>query len=134
MFSPEGRWLAYVSDESGRDEVYMQPFPGPGGKRQISTEGGKEPLWAHHGQELFYREGDKLMAVEITLEPFTAGKPTMLFEGRYLPMIGFSPNYDITPDGQRFVFIKSSAEELAVTQLNVVLNWFEELKQRVPSN
>ncbi len=128
MFSPDGRWLAYVSDESGRDEVYMQPFPGPGGKRQISTEGGREPVWARNGRELFYRQGDELMAVEITLEPFTAGKPTMLFEGRYDRSYVAGANYDVTPDGQRFVFIKSSAEELAVTQLNVVLNWFEELK------
>ena len=71
MFSPDGRWLAYLSDESGRLEVYVQPYPGPGGKWQISTEGGAEPVWARDGQELFYRSinGDRMMAVEITTDP-----------------------------------------------------------------
>ncbi len=66
--APNGQWLAYVSDESGRNEVYVQPFPGPGGKSQISTEGGREVVWAHTG-ELFYRNGNQMMAEEITTEP-----------------------------------------------------------------
>ncbi len=65
-FSPDGRWLAYVSDESGRFEIYVQPFPGPGGKWQISNGGGIEPVWAKNGRELFYRNGDRMMDVEIT--------------------------------------------------------------------
>ena len=89
-FSADGRWLAYISDESGRYEVYVQPYPGPGGKRQISTEGGTEPVWSRNGQELFYRSGKKMMAVEITTQPsFAFGSPRMLFEGeQYMPADG----------------------------------------------
>jgi eukaryotic-like serine/threonine-protein kinase len=133
-FSPDGRWLAYVSDESGRYEVYVQPYPGPGGKWLISTEGGTEPVWNPNGRELFYRNGDKMMAVEITTEPgFSPGKPKVLFEGKYVPTPGTFPNYDVAPDGQRFLMLKpSQSEEAAPTQINVVLNWFEELKRRAP--
>ncbi len=134
-FSPDGRWLAYVSDESGRFEVYVQPYPGPGGKWLISTEGGVEPVWNPNGRELFYRNGDKMMAVEVTTRPgFSAGKPKALFEGKYLPTPVTFPNYDVSPDGQRFLMLKPSEPEAAApTQINVVLNWFEELKRRVPS-
>jgi len=134
-FSPDGRWLAYISDESGRFEIYVQPYPGPGGKWQISTEGGTEPAWNHNGRELFYRSGDKMMAVDIATQPgFAAGRPRVLFEGRYNPAQGTTPNYDVSPDGQRFLMIKpSEAGEVAPTQINVVLNWFEELKRRVPT-
>jgi Tol biopolymer transport system component len=134
-FSPDGRWLAYYSNESGRFEVYVQPYPGPGGKWQISTEGGTEPVWNRSGRELFYRGGDKMMAVDIATQPgFTAGKPRMLFEGHY-EMAPFPiPNYDVSPDGQRFLMLKSiEATQAAPTQINVVLNWFEELKRRVPT-
>ena len=133
-FSSDGRWLAYVSDESGRYEVYVQPYPGPGGKRQISTGGGTEPLWNRNGRELFYRSGNKMMAVEITTEPnFVLGSARMLFEGgQYMPPTGpYSypfPNYDVSPDGQRFLMITKESKP----QINVVLNWFEELKHRVP--
>ena len=134
QFSPDGHWLAYVSDESGRYEVYVQPYPGPGGKWQISTEGGTEPVWNRNGRELFYRSGDKMMAVDIATQPsFVAGKPTMLFEGPYLPAPGTSPNYGVSPDGQRFLMLKPGGQTgTAPTQINVVLNWFEELKQKVP--
>ena len=132
-FSPDGRWLAYISDESGRYEVYVQPYPGPGGKWQISTEGGTEPAWNRNGRELFYRSGDKMMAVEVTTQPaFAAGKPRMLFEGRYQPSPVQSTNYDVSPDGQRFLMLKPT-EQAAPTQINVVLNWFEELKRKVPA-
>ena len=134
-FSADGRWLAYISDESGRYEVYVQPYPGPGGKRQISTEGGTEPVWSRNGRELFYRSGKKMMVVEITTQPsFGFGSPRMLFEGeQYMPAAGpysypFS-NYDVSPDGQRFLMITKESKP----QINVVLNWFEELKRRAPS-
>jgi eukaryotic-like serine/threonine-protein kinase len=134
-FSPDGRWLAYVSDESGRYEVYVQPFPGPGGKYPISTEGGTEPVWNPKGRELFYRSGDKMMAVDIATQPsFSAGKPKVLFEGHYQPTPLTFPNYDVSPDGQRFLMLKPvEAGEGAPTQIDVVLNWFEELKRRVPA-
>jgi serine/threonine-protein kinase len=132
-FSPDGRWLAYISDESGRYEIYVQPYPGPGGKWQISTEGGTEPAWNPNGRELFYRTGDKMMAVDIATKPgFTVGKPRMLFEGQYEVTPGAFPSYDVSSDGQRFLMLKSSeSAQAAPTQINVVLNWSEELKQKV---
>jgi serine/threonine-protein kinase len=135
QFSPDGRWLAYISDESGRFEVYVQPYPGPGGKWQISTGGGTEPVWNPNGRELFYRSGAKMMAVDIATQPgFSAGKPRVLFEGQYQPTPATFPNYDVSPDGQRFLMLKASeSAETAPTQINVVLNWFEELKRRVPT-
>jgi len=134
-FSPDGRWLTYVSDESGRYEIYVQPYPGPGGKWQISTEGGTEPEWNPNGRELFYRSGDKMMAVDIATQPgFAADKPRMLFAGQYVPTPVTYPNYDVSPDGKRFLMLKRSEQaEAAQTQINVVLNWFEELKQKVPT-
>ena len=132
--SPDGRWLAYSSDESGRWEIYVQPYPGPGGKWQISTDGGMEPVWNRNGRELFYRNGNKMMAVEVTTQPaFSAGKPKVLFEGAYLPTPATFPNYDVSPDGRRFLMLKAAGQEQAATQINVVLNWFEELKRRVPA-
>ena len=133
-FSPDGHWLAYVSDESGHWEIYVQPYPVPGGKWQISADGGMEPVWNPNGRELFYRSGRKMMAVEITTKPgFAAGKPRVLFEGDYLPTPLAFPNFDVSPDGQRFLMLKPSEQETAaLTQINVVLNWFEELKRRVP--
>ena len=133
-FSPDGRWLAYTSDESGRSEIYVQPYPGPGGKWQVSTEGGTEPIWNSNGRELFYRSGEKMMAVEIATQPgFTAGKPRVLFEGQYAPSPATMPNYDVSPDGQRFLMLKPTEAEAGPKQINVVLNWFEELKRRVPT-
>ena len=134
-FSPDGRWLAYVSDESGRREVYVQPFPGPGGKWQISTDGGVEPVWARNG-ELFYRNenGDKMMVVDFTTEPtFRAGNPRLLFEGFYQRREGGGNRayYDVTSDGQRFLMVQAVA---GAGQIHVVLNWFEELKRLVPTN
>jgi Tol biopolymer transport system component len=132
QFSPDGRWLTYVSDESGRLEVYVQPYPGPGGKWQISTEGGTQPVWNPNGRELFYRSSDKMMAVDITTQPnFTVGKPKMLFEGAYLSLLGTSPSYDVSPDGQRFLMLKGESTQ-SITQINIVQNWFEDLKRRVP--
>jgi Tol biopolymer transport system component len=132
-FSPDGHWLAYVSDESGRNEIYVQPYPGPGGKWQVSTDGGTEPVWNRNGRELFYRNGNKMVAVETTTQPsFSAGKPKLLFDSPYEPVPSTLPNFDVSPDGQRFLMLKPT-QEAAATQINVVLNWFEELKQKVPT-
>jgi dipeptidyl aminopeptidase/acylaminoacyl peptidase len=131
-FSPDGRWLAYQSDESGRYEVYAQPFPGPGRRWPISTNGGREPVWSSKESELFYRNGDSLMVVAIETDPvFTPGVPRFLFEWRFRPaafQVG-ARAYDVTPDGRRFVMLRAEQEELA--ELNVVLNWFEQLKAKV---
>jgi Tol biopolymer transport system component len=133
-FSPDGRWLAYISNESRRYEIYVQAYPGPGGKRQISIGGGTEPVWNPNGRELFYRSGAKMMAVDIATQAgFAAGNPRMLFEGLYQATAATSANYDVSPDGQRFLMLKPIEQEHAPTQINVVLNWFEELKQKVPS-
>ena len=134
QFSPDGHWLAYSSNESGRFEIYVQPYPGPGGKWQVSTDGGMEPVWNRNGRELFYRNGDKMIAVDVVTQTvFSAGKPRMLFEGPYLPSAGNSPNYDVSPDGQRFLMVKAPEREQISSQINVVQNWFEELKQKVPT-
>ncbi|HKF58523.1 MAG TPA: hypothetical protein VKJ45_23990, partial [Blastocatellia bacterium] len=135
IFSPDGRWLAYLSDETGRQEIYVRPFPGPGGKMQISTEGGTEPMWARNGRELFYRNGDKMMVTAVETTPvFTAAKPRLLFEGHYeTGFSAFERNYDLSSDGQRFLMIKPGEQESAATQLNVVLNWSDELRRLVPA-
>jgi serine/threonine-protein kinase len=125
--SPDGHFLAYVSNESGRAEVYVQAFPGPGGKWQVSTEGGKEPVWARNGGELFYRSGDKMMVVSLETEPaFNAAKPRVLFADPYVKHGWFNANYDVSPDGQSFLMVKSGGEEAA--QLVLVQNWPELLR------
>ncbi len=130
-FSPDGRWLAYQSGESGRQEVYVQPFPGPGGKRQVSTLGGFEPRWARNGRELFYRNSNNMMVVDVTTTPaFTTSNPRLLFEGRFIPG---AKTYDVAPGGQRFLVVRPSEQEITATQIHVVLNWFEELKRLVPT-
>ena len=128
-FSPDGRWIAYTSNESGRTEVYVRPYPGPGGKWQISTEEGNEPLWNPKGRELFYRSGQKMMAVDYTEQPeFSAGKPKVLFEGPYVPSPRSLSDYDVSPDGQRFLMLKNAEQRPG--EISVVLNWPEELKQK----
>ena len=134
VFSPDGHWLAYISNESGRREVYVQAYPGAGGKWQISTEGGNGPVWAKNGRELFYRNGNKVMAVAITTKPtFRAGTPTLLFDGQYVQSGPGRADYDITTDGRRFLMVKEDKPREGPRQINVVLNWFEELKRLVPT-
>ena len=131
-FAPDGRWLAYVSNESGRNEVYVRPHPGPGEKITISTDGANEPLWAPDGRQLFYRSGDAVFAVDIqTTSTLSAGKPRKLFEKDYERTSTLWPNYDVGPHGRQFLMIKT-LEDQAPAQINVVLNWVDELKRRVP--
>ncbi len=128
-FSPDGRLLAYQSNESGRPEVYVQNFPGPGGKWQISTSGGLEPRWRADGKELIYRAPDqKLMAVEIqAASGLTAGVPQALFTGRF--ETGIARNrYVPTADGRRFLTVAPLGRE-SMTPTTVVLNWFAELQR-----
>jgi eukaryotic-like serine/threonine-protein kinase len=130
QFSPDGRWLAYMSDESGGFEVYVQPYPGPGGKWRVSVGGGARPRWNPNGRELLYVNGDKVMAVDIVTSPsFYAGTPKMLFGDQDLT----NTSFDVSPDGQRFLMVKGGEQATSATQINVVLNWFEELKQKVPT-
>jgi Tol biopolymer transport system component len=130
--SPDGRWIAYASDESGRDEVYVQALGGAGGKWQISAEGGFAPLWARSGSELFYRNGDKVLGVSYVGKPeFSPSPPRMLFEGRFDIHPRHEGIYDVSPDGKRFLMVKSAGAESGLSKLNVVVNWFEELKAHV---
>ena len=131
LISPDGRWLAYLSDESGRFEVYVTSFPAGQGKWQISTEGGTQVMWAPNGRELFWRNGDKVMAAGVEAHgTFVTTKPLLLFSAAYMRHWQGTPDWDISPDGKRFLMIKVSDTESAPTQLNVVLNWFEELRNR----
>jgi eukaryotic-like serine/threonine-protein kinase len=128
-FSPDGHWIAYVSDKSGRDEIYLRPFPGPGEDVTVSAEGGIEPAWARGTGELFYRQGDAVMAVEVKTAPaLQVGKPRRLFAGHYSRVGGVFANYDVTADGQRFLMVRSGNQE-AATRINVVINWFEDVKR-----
>ena len=130
-FSPNGQWLAFTSDRSGRDEVYIAPYPGGQLMEQISPAGGSEPMWARESGELFYRSGDKMMLVAIETKPsLQVGAPRFLFEGSYARPPVSSANYDVTADGQRFVMVQ---EKRVPNQLQVVVNWFEELKRLVPT-
>jgi serine/threonine-protein kinase len=133
--SPNGRWLAYTSNESGRFEVYVRSFPDLDRKWQISTDGGIESAWSRDGTELFYRdeEGFRLMAVDTALEPsFRPGKPRLLFEGSFVESPGYGRNYDVAPDGQSFLMVKQEMEGIEDAQIHVVLDWLEELKRLVP--
>jgi len=138
--SPDGRWVAYLSNESGRFEVYVQPFPGPGGKWQISTQGANGPSWSPKGNEIFYRTGsssEKLMAVDIQTQPtFSAGKSRLLFEAPKVavqPLGGSGADYSVSPDGQRFLMVTAKEQQASpANQINIVLNWFTELQRRVP--
>jgi len=134
-FSPDGRWMAYTSDESNRHEVYIRPFPGPGMKQQVSSEGGSEPLWARNGKQLFYRRQDQVWVVDVRIEGgLTTGKPRFLFEkpgyNRSYPIRA----YDLSLDGQRFLMVRfENWKPTPVTEMILVQNWFEELKRLVPA-
>ena len=121
-FSRDGRWIAYVSNESGRDEVYIQPSEGNGGRLQISVEGGHSPLWSPDGRELFYVQRAELMAVKVDLRntPPDIGRASKLLEGPYV--WGRLGNFDITPDGRRFVFIRRGESADPPATLRVLLN------------
>ena len=127
VFSPDGRFLAFVSEESGRDEVYVQPYPGPGRKHAISTAGGVEPVWSRDGRELFFRNGEQMLVVDVELgESFSAGQPRVLFEEPYALAPWTNQFYDVTPDGERFVMTRVP-EASKPREIRVVLNWFAEL-------
>jgi len=136
-FSPDGRWLAYVSDESGSWEVYVRPFADAGGKWQISSEAGYEPLWGRNGRQLFYRrwsrQQQQAWAVDIRIVgEFSAGKPRLLFEGSGL-QDGFPRVWDTSLDGQRFLMVKMEERKPApLTEMVLVQNWFEELRRLAP--
>jgi eukaryotic-like serine/threonine-protein kinase len=132
--STDGRWMAYVSYESGKAEIYVRPFPEVNkGKWQVSNSGGVFPLWSRDSRELFYHSGDSMLAVAVQTEPtFKCGKPVPLFRWTYVAY-----SWDVSPDGKRFLMVKDAVATgkpiaEAPRKINIVVNWFEELKQRVP--
>jgi|SRR5579859_2305961 len=119
--SPDGQWLAYASNESGHSEIYVEPVPGAGGRRQISTDGGEEPRWVRNGREITYRSGTKMMSVPVEVQPtFLVGKPVQLFDRKFDRGVGVA-GYDVTPDGQTFVMTRS--EHTPRTEIRVVMGW-----------
>lgn len=127
-FSPDGRWIAYVSDESGREEIYVQPFQRAGGRTLISTAGGQKPLWRGDGRELFFYGEGAVQSVPIRTEPeFQAGTPAALFA---LPGL---QDFDVMPDGDRFLVIQRDVSAFP-SEVHVVVNWFSELERLVPTN
>jgi eukaryotic-like serine/threonine-protein kinase len=132
--SPDGRWLAYCSNESGREEIYVQPFPGPGEKRQVSLEGGREPVWSRERDALFYRVGNRFMRLPLTTSPsFSFGKPVVAAEGDYFPSaMGGVPSFDVAPRSQQLLVVQEN-RAAAPSTIHVVLNWHVDLNARVPS-
>jgi len=136
-FSPDGRWLAYRSDESGSFEVYVRPFPGPGGKWQVSTGGGLYPKWSRNGKELFYRTADsKIMAVTYTAsgDSLHADKPQLWSPGQFTDRGLGNYNFDLHPDGKRFAVLKTPGSEqtAAVNKVSFIFNFFDEISRKVP--
>ena len=128
-FSRDGRWVAYVSDESGRNEVYVRDVARPNRRWQVSSDGGGAPIWAHDGGELFYRDESRLMSVTVSgANTFVAGRPAVLFDGSYVA--GPLQNYDVGPDG-RFVMMEEGDDAFDTSELVFVQNWFEELRQKI---
>jgi len=129
-FSPNGHWIVYTSNESGRDEIYLQPYPGPGGKWMLSTDGGAFPRWAHSGREIFFRNEDKMMVVPVETQPsILAGTPRMLFRGGgYVPQ----GNYDVSLDDQHLLMLKEKDTPASLKELSIALNWTEDLRRHVP--
>jgi serine/threonine protein kinase len=138
-FSPDGRWITYCSNESGRPEIYIEPWPGPGPRIQISADGGLDPIWSRRGDEIFYRDGERMMFVPIVMAGGPRpGRPKLLWEARYSlgmssscgPPGVMSGNYDVTADGQRFLMIRDHHLDVSSSRLIVVLNWVRELLPR----
>ena len=136
VFSPDGKYVAYQSNESGHDEVYVTQFPAGGGKWQISTNGGIAPVWARHGKELFYRDSGDIMGVEVTTQPdFKASAPRVIVPAVAIKNLASGlQNFDVSPDGQRFLIHQQSADAGQSVQMQYVLNWNQELQRLAPAN
>jgi Tol biopolymer transport system component/predicted Ser/Thr protein kinase len=132
VVSPNGHWIAYSSNESGRYEIYILDYPGRTRIIPVSTGGGNFPLWSHNGEELFYMAGNAMMAVTVRPDGSIVSAPQLLFDcSDYVASNDFAGAYDVSPDGKRFLMIRHDPD-WAPHQLNVILNWFDELKQQVP--
>jgi serine/threonine-protein kinase len=130
QFSPDGKWMAYQSADSGNLEVYVTPFPGPGPRIPVSAGGGDSPIWSADGRELFYTRVDRMMAVTITRgATLSVSAPRQLFEGRYRGNLNGVTAFDISPDGRRFIRIQQAQPERPITRIEVVLNWVSQLNR-----
>jgi hypothetical protein len=132
--SPDGKWMAYGSDESGSGDIYVRPYPNlQEGKWQISTQGGSEAFWSPGGDEIFYRNSGSMMAVPVTTTPtFQAGLPHVLFEGNYYRAPGGSRQYDVSySDGEKFLMLEILPER-NTTQLIFVDNWLTKVERLAP--
>jgi Tol biopolymer transport system component len=117
--SPDGLWIAYASNDSGRSEIFVEPVPGPGGRQQISSDGGEQPRWVRNGKEIVYRNGTKIMSVPVQTQPvFKSGKALELFDRKF-DRGGAVPGYDVSTDGQTFVMTRSERD--SATQVRVVI-------------
>lgn len=126
--SPDGRWIAFVTNESGATQVVVQPFPGPGGRVQVSVNGGSEPVWSRDGRRLFYRGDGKYIAASVsTASGFAVTVRTPLFDDTYLTAPAPHANYDVSPDGSRLLVLRSASNN----QFNVVHGWTQELRRRL---
>jgi eukaryotic-like serine/threonine-protein kinase len=134
-FSPDGRWIAYSSDETKRFEVCAQPYPGPGTKSQVSNEGGTEPMWAINGRQIFYRWQDQVWVVDVQTDGgFSPNKPRRLFEKSGYSTASPLRGWDLSHDGQRFLMVKlDQSQPTPITEINLVQNWIEELKRLLPA-
>jgi serine/threonine-protein kinase len=132
QWSPDGRWIAYTSDESGRDEVYVIPFPLTGQRWRVSTEGGAEPAWSHDQRDLFYRGGKKVWAADVRTSPvFSVGTPRALFDDIFVVGPNGVTGYSVTLDGKRFLFGQPVQPDPPITHIQMVVNWFTELRRAV---
>lgn len=134
-FSPDGKYLAYVSNEAGRNEVYVMPFRNESRKWQISTGGGDSPVWERDGKQFFYRESGNIMGVDVRTQPaFTASTPRVIVPAKAIGDLQSGMDvFDVSPDGQRFLIHQQTSEAAQTTQINVILNWSEELRRRSAS-
>jgi Tol biopolymer transport system component len=132
-FSPDGRWLAFSSDESGRFEIYLRPVHGEGERIQVSTEGGQWPAWSPKGNRLFFRQGAAMIAVDVVgRDPLVMGRRRRLFEGGWDLAPGNARSYAVAPDGEHFLMIRHEPAAIP-DRINIVQNWFEELKRLAPT-
>ena len=139
MFSPDGRWMAYVSDDTGQAEIYVQPFPGPGDRTRISTSGGVQPVWARHGRELFYRQGNRFMVstVDGSGDRFVSDEPVEILPGTWhrpsSETGSATANYDVSLDSNRILLVRRK-NPVTATVIDVVMDWPQTLVDSSATN
>ncbi len=130
QISPDGRWMAYASGISGRLEIYVMPFPGPGASQQVSVGGGSEPIWSHDGRVLYFQNREQLMAVDVAPgNPPRFGQPRALYEGRFRRTANGNTPWSLSPDGRRFLRVQQAEPDRGFDQIDVVLGWADEVKR-----